>query len=67
LSRTFWGYSDESTNNEAKQIWRVASKGHAVCQQVLLRLERLLAVKRLSWQANKNKEEIVDKSNQQNH
>ena len=46
--RTFWVYSDESKNREVKSIWRVLSKGHSVCQSLLLRLEWLLALKRMA-------------------
>ena len=48
--RTFWVYSDESKNRETKQVWNACSKGHSVYQQVLLRLEWLLALKRLAEQ-----------------
>ena len=45
--RSFWVYSDETKNKETKAIWQACSKGHSVYQQVLLRLEWLLALKRL--------------------
>ena len=45
--KTFWVYSDESKNKETKAVWRACSKGHSVYQQVLLRLEWLLALKRV--------------------
>lgn len=46
-ARTFWVYSDESKNRQTKAIWQACSKGHNVYQQVLLRLEWLLALRRL--------------------
>ena len=46
-AKTFWVYSDESKNRETKAIWKACSKGHSVYQQVLLRLEWLLALKRV--------------------
>ena len=46
--RTFWVYSDESKNREVKSTWRILSKGFSVCQSLLLRLEWLLALKRMA-------------------
>ena len=40
-------YSDESKNREAKLIWNVCSKGWSVCQQVMLRMQWLWALKAL--------------------
>ena len=37
--RSFWVYSEESKNSKLKRIYNICSKGHAVCQQILLRLE----------------------------
>ena len=34
--RSFWCYSEESKNRDAKRLWKVSSKGHAVEQQILL-------------------------------
>ena len=39
--RTSWVYSDESKNSQAKQLWAAVSKGHNVCQLIILRLEWL--------------------------
>ena len=42
--RVYWVYSDEAKNKEVKGLWEVLSKGHSVCQQMLLRLEWLDAL-----------------------
>ena len=46
--RGFWVYSDEAKNRQAKVIWNKCFKGHGITQQVLLRLEWLLALQRLA-------------------
>lgn len=38
VPRTYWVYSDESKNRQVKGLWSVVSKGHAVHEQILLRL-----------------------------
>jgi hypothetical protein len=38
VPRTYWVYSDEAKNKEVKGLWAAVSKGHSVCEQVLLRL-----------------------------
>ena len=38
VPRSFWEYSDEAKNRDVKRIFCTCSKGHGVCQQVLLRL-----------------------------
>ena len=47
VPKTFSVYSHESKNREAKLIWNACSKGWSVCQQVLLRMEWLWALKAL--------------------
>jgi hypothetical protein len=38
VPRTYWVYSDEAKNRHVKGLWSAVSKGHSVCQQVMLRL-----------------------------
>lgn len=47
VPRTFWVYSDEGKNSEIRRVFNVCSKGHAVYQQILLRLDWLFALKAL--------------------
>ena len=36
VARSFWCYTEETKNRNFKRLWNVASKGHAVEQQILL-------------------------------
>ena len=45
--RVFWVYSDESKNRDVRRIFGLCSKGHAVSQQILLRLDWLFVLKAL--------------------
>jgi hypothetical protein len=47
LPKSFWVYSEESKNTEAKRMFNRCSKGHSVIQQILLRFEWVFALKRL--------------------
>ena len=46
--KSFWVYAEESKNAQIKRMFNVVSKGRSVCQQILLRLEWLYALKHLS-------------------
>ena len=62
VPRSFWVYSDESKNAQVKRIFRICSKGHGVCQQVLLRLLWLFALWALHWW--KTKQQLVNPKQQ---
>ena len=47
MPRSFWVYAEESKNAQLKRLFNVSSKGHSVCQQILLRLEWLFAIQHL--------------------
>ena len=47
VPRAYWVYSDETKNRQVKGLWEVVSKGHAMHEQIFLRLLWLDALERL--------------------
>ncbi len=47
MPRAYWVYSDETKNRQVKGLWEVVSKGHAMHEQIFLRLLWLDALERL--------------------